>query len=289
MTASQYGPGLLGSDVIQRASAEHLHGADRVCQRRKARCSTEASLLEKSVQNAPESLPVGVIDGAYLGSLTKTCTKCGETKPTSGFSPSAKGKGGLHSQCRVCRGAYRRAWGGANKDKVSEANRRSYCRNGLKQRAAQTDRYAADPSKRIEDERRRRHADPVKARAKERLKYLRHGERIRAYAKAYRETNPDKVRSYSAARRRGPAISPWATWDQIRAVHLEAQRLTKQTGVRHQVDHIYPVKGATVSGLNCPANLRSIPADVNARKRNKLPGFLAHELWDPNGPDVFHE
>lgn len=40
---------------------------------------------------------------------SKTCTKCGETKPIGEFSPSAKGLFGRHSRCRVCHRAAVRA------------------------------------------------------------------------------------------------------------------------------------------------------------------------------------
>lgn len=38
----------------------------------------------------------------------KTCTKCGETKPTEEFP--TKGKGKVHAQCKTCRNAYMRKY-----------------------------------------------------------------------------------------------------------------------------------------------------------------------------------
>jgi hypothetical protein len=38
-----------------------------------------------------------------MSATTKTCTKCGETKPLEEFHLHKKGKFGRHPQCRTCR------------------------------------------------------------------------------------------------------------------------------------------------------------------------------------------
>ena len=68
-------------------------------------------------------------------------------------------------------------------------------------------------------------------------------------------------------------VPPWLTendWEAIKRVYAESKALTEQTGVYHVVDHIYPMRGRTVSGLHVPSNLRVVPAVVNARKANKV-------------------
>lgn len=52
------------------------------------------------------------------GMKTKTCGKCGETKPLDAFSPDKKGKQGRRSQCKACGIAYR-----AKRFKTDEAFR----------------------------------------------------------------------------------------------------------------------------------------------------------------------
>lgn len=99
-----------------------------------------------------------------------------------------------------------------------------------------------------------------------------HREAHRKWAKA----NPEKVianamRRTKAKRQR---IPKWLTdehWDQIAAFYREAQRKTLETGIVHHVDHKYPLRGKTCSGLHVPWNLQVTPADVNLRKANKMP------------------
>jgi hypothetical protein len=49
---------------------------------------------------------------------------------------------------------------------------------------------------------------------------------------------------------------------EIRAIYIEARRLTDATGVPHDVDHIVPLAHG---GLHHPSNLRILPASLNRR------------------------
>jgi len=49
-----------------------------------------------------------------------------------------------------------------------------------------------------------------------------------------------------------------------------ALRMTKVSGVAHEVDHIIPLQGKLVSGLHVPWNLRVITRTENRKKNNKL-------------------
>ena len=66
---------------------------------------------------------------------------------------------------------------------------------------------------------------------------------------------------------------PWADLDAIRKLHEQAQRLTKETGVAHHVDHIIPLQGKTVSGLHIHTNMQILTARENCRKWNKWEDF----------------
>lgn len=62
---------------------------------------------------------------------------------------------------------------------------------------------------------------------------------------------------------------PWADIGEIESIYRLARLLSDRTGVRHHVDHYYPLRGAQVSGLHVANNLRVIPALDNARKKNR--------------------
>jgi hypothetical protein len=55
----------------------------------------------------------------------------------------------------------------------------------------------------------------------------------------------------------------------IEAIYQEAKRLTRATGVPHDVDHIVPLHGRDVSGLHVSWNLQAIPRLDNKQKSNR--------------------
>jgi hypothetical protein len=66
------------------------------------------------------------------------------------------------------------------------------------------------------------------------------------------------------------ACPAWADQSAIAAVYADAARITLETGIPHEVDHVIPIAGKTVCGLHIAANLQVIPAIENRRKSNKV-------------------
>jgi hypothetical protein len=98
----------------------------------------------------------------------------------------------------------------------------------------------------------------------------------KAKTAARKKTHPSG-RSVSVPNR---CIPQWLTdgdWQEIKAMYLQATHLTEATGSRYVVDHIYPLRGMTVSGLHVPANLRVIPEQQNRKKYNKV--LDSDESW----------
>jgi hypothetical protein len=96
----------------------------------------------------------------------------------------------------------------------------------------------------------------------------------RKYTKVWEEKYPEKKRAITNARRRRykHATPKWLTAEhkkEVRELYLEAQRLIKETGRKFEVDHIEPIMGEDVCGLNVPWNLQILLKEENLKKSNK--------------------
>lgn len=69
-------------------------------------------------------------------------------------------------------------------------------------------------------------------------------------------------------RRQIDATPGWAQFEEIRAKYEERDRIIRETGIPHHVDHIIPLQGKLVCGLHVAANLRVITAKENLAKKN---------------------
>lgn len=95
-------------------------------------------------------------------------------------------------------------------------------------------------------------------------------ERNRDYAKNYTQRNHAMFRFHAATRRAlmRKATPPWANMESVKLIYLEAARISADTGVPHEVDHIVPLKSNIVCGLHCESNLRIVTKVDNRTKHN---------------------
>lgn len=153
--------------------------------------------------------------------------------------------------CLLCQKGHIKSWCAGHKDYFAAAaakHRRRYPEQA-KAALVRLRGYASDPAKR---------AAGV-ARCKKR-----HPEKYRAIANA--------VGARYRADKRNAAL-PWLSAEQrkqILSAYDEAVALTKSTSIRHEVDHIVPLRGKAVSGLHVPWNLQVIPMRENRSKGNRL-------------------
>lgn len=75
------------------------------------------------------------------------------------------------------------------------------------------------------------------------------------------------MRRYASKERATPQ---WADRQAILDVYQEAYRLSNETGIDYQVDHIVPILSKLVCGLHVSANLRIIPKTENIAKGNRM-------------------
>lgn len=65
----------------------------------------------------------------------------------------------------------------------------------------------------------------------------------------------------------------WLTEQQkqeISAFYIKSAALTKELGIRFEVDHIIPLQGRIISGLHMPENLQILTKIENNKKLNKF-------------------
>ena len=89
--------------------------------------------------------------------------------------------------------------------------------------------------------------------------------------KKYKDRTPEqkgKWVAYVVARQKRikKATPSWTDLTAIKQFYVEAQRLTRETGIPHEVDHIIPIQGKLVSGLHVPANLQILTEKENQIK-----------------------
>ena len=176
--------------------------------------------------------------------MEKACTKCGEVKPLEEFAVESKVNSGRAAECKECHNARNRKRHAENRDKVLAGQRKYYAEN--------RDEIAARNKKYYE---------------KNRDKYL---AREKKYCKENPEKNAAKTAKYRAAQlERIPSWSNKAEIKAIRKIYARCKRINKLTGVEHQVDHVIPLQGDSISGLHHSTNLAIIPAELNRSKSNK--------------------
>lgn len=99
-------------------------------------------------------------------------------------------------------------------------------------------------------------------------------EDLRKYKRSWKHSNPAKVAADRRARRAQVknATPSWLTPEQWRAmdeIYSSARELSLSTGTPYHVDHIVPLRGRNVSGLNVPWNLEVLRGADNMAKRNR--------------------
>lgn len=184
--------------------------------------------------------------------LSKTCSKCKVIKPLEAFNKSKKYAIGVRCECRECQNAAARTY---------KPNRTEY----------QREHYKNNKVRYLEAARRYKAKRPGLS-AKE---YNANKEYFKEYGKNWRRNNSDKNTAKSNRYRAGldKATPKWLTEEQhkqILAFYSEAKRLTIESGILYEVDHIIPLNGKTVCGLHVPWNLQILTKVDNIKKSNKL-------------------
>lgn len=192
----------------------------------------------------------------------KTCISCCQTKSVNFFYKRKDSPDGYRNDCKECRIKSSNRNFCENRDEINRKKMERHNKKVLENPNFYAERYAKNKDKmRVWD------ADH----------YRQNKDRIKAKVKRWAEENRGKSnaikKAYKAARSR--ACPPWARNDkalraQMDEVYERAYKISIETGVKHHVDHVVPIRGKTVSGLHVPWNLQVLPGSENCRKSNRL-------------------
>lgn len=235
--------------------------------------------------------------------MLKVCSKCKLEKSIAEFTKSKHRRDGLNIKCKECTRLENKLfrvhnpeksklsskkWYENNKDtrlvtiknyrdsnkeklreyfkKWRESNKEKYCLYSRKYYYKNKE-LVAKRSKSI------RELNIDKFLKREREHYKRNADARKAKSKKWRENNPHMVTYHTAKRRsdiqnRTPFWLTESDFEIMSNIYAEAKKITEKTGVMHHVDHVIPLRGKNVSGLNVPSNLQILPAIENLKKTN---------------------
>lgn len=172
----------------------------------------------------------------------KICTKCKELLPLTEYYKHKPAKDDKASWCKVCHLAQGRL------------------------------RYALDPGKKKEQDRKWAQQNPERGRNRSKAWRDANPDRAAEVTKKYESANPEKGYARCGTRRavKRNAKPSWANQFFIQEAYRLAKLRTKMTGFVWHVDHIVPLRSPVVCGLHCETNLQVIPGYLNMVKGNRF-------------------
>lgn len=169
------------------------------------------------------------------------CSKCKQFKDQTSFSKNRSAKSGFTNNCKACCAAYQKI----NKTIVKRANDKYYSKNSVKVNK----RSIALRNMNIQ--------------------------KYKEYCKKYQKENSGKM-SYHTSKYRTSKLHRTPKWltprdlFKIELMYAIADRLSRITKIKHEVDHIIPLQGKNISGLHIFENLQLLTASDNRHKKNRF-------------------
>tara|TARA_R110000868_G_scaffold230055_1_gene483202 strand:+ start:255 stop:839 length:585 start_codon:yes stop_codon:yes gene_type:complete len=164
--------------------------------------------------------------------------------------------------------AYRKEWKAANKDKMSEYDKKYKEKKGEAFALEQRLRTAKWREQNLEKVRAANRECAAKKRAQQ-------PEKIKAAKKQYAQRNKAVINA-AVARRKAAKLKRTPKWLtkfdklKIQCVYSIAAMLTRVNNEPWHVDHVIPLQGDLVSGLHVPSNLQVMRGVENVRKHKKF-------------------
>lgn len=223
----------------------------------------------------------------------KECTKCKEVKPTSDFYKNRAAKDGLQCRCKDCQNsavkanatkektnAYAAKWRARNRsvinERAREASKKKYLENPEKFKDKAKEWRDKNIERARETSKKFRENNPGYAKEYNAKYYKKNSDSIKEAVASYRMSNSEKLRPIDRERamrrvsKKKNATPSWANRNAIKEIYKTADRLTRSSGVAHEVDHIVPLQSDRVCGLHCESNLAIIESVLNKSKGNRF-------------------
>jgi hypothetical protein len=180
----------------------------------------------------------------------KTCTKCLSCLDENNFYKSKQTKSGFHPWCKKCFNEGLNKARKANPEKHNERNRNWVQKNKVKNLEMMQNWRKQNSEKCASYQRKYRSSQKGKI-------------ALNAINKARYESGYRKA--WASFRRKGikQATPKWV-------IRTELTEFYKNRPKGYHVDHIIPLNGKNISGLNVVWNLQYLPASENLKKSNKF-------------------
>jgi len=195
---------------------------------------------------------------------TKVCSKCREVKLLEEFNKKRSSKDGHQSNCKACAKEYTVKYRADNPEKIKKTRVEYYAANSEKRKEYQSEYRASNPDYQAKW-------------------CAANSEKKKEYDAEWCAANPEKCRARTSNRRAAKleAIPSWLTEEDYKAMEdigKEADRLTRETGIKYEVDHIHPLQGKLICGLQCPTNLQILTKSQNCSKGNRFTSYVESEI-----------
>jgi hypothetical protein len=205
---------------------------------------------------------------------TKSCSYCKNTLPLSLFRKDSRLKSGIGTVCKSCSREKALQWRNANVERA-RSNYKKWAANNKEHNTQRKLSWAkANPEKAKESDR-ASYSKNCEKRTRTQENYRRiNKETLKLKAKEWRLNNMGYVLAKNKERElvKISRVPKWLTKEDLAAIkkiYEECRKLNEAGGDFH-VDHEVPLRGATVSGLHTPNNLRILSAAENCKKKNKF-------------------
>lgn len=187
----------------------------------------------------------------------RICKTCRAEKPLDEFYKAKSCRDGRQPNCRAC---------------LLDKMKQRHAKSPEKMRNRTREWKLKNPGATYANIKKNRAINPEKHNHETREYKRRNKEKCQQTSRIWRLSNRSKCVAKEAAYRaaKKQAMPSWVNRQKIQEIYARAARLTRETGVRHEVDHIYPLKSEVMCGLHCEANLQIITLYENRSKHSRI-------------------